>query len=57
MFRIEWYGFGAWIRCGARANTKQEAIQLAQALSGGGWLPTRIINLDTNQITIVTRGI
>jgi hypothetical protein len=57
MFRIEYFGFGAWHRCGTIADSKANAIQQAQANSGGGWLPTRIINLNTNQITIVTRGI
>ena len=57
MFRIEYFGFGAWHRCGTLTNTKKEAIQQAQAHSGGGWLPTRIIDLNNNQIIIVTRGI
>lgn len=57
MFIVEYYGFGVWIKCGTIAHSKANAIKQAQENSAGGWLKTRIREVGTNNIYIVTRGI
>jgi hypothetical protein len=57
MFRIEYYGFGVWIKCGTIAHTKENAIKQAQENSAGGWLKTRIVDLNNGNSYIITKGI
>lgn len=57
MFIVEYYGFGAWIKCGTIAHSKKDAIKQAQENSAGGWLKTRIVDLNNGNIYIITKGI
>lgn len=57
MFIIQYYGFGAWIKCGTIAHSKANAIRQAQENSAGGWLKTRIVDLNSGKKYIITKGI
>ena len=55
-WQIEWYGFGAWIRCDSQP-TRPEAERSARLNSAGGWLKTRIKNTLTGEVIIIVKGV